>query len=56
LVLAEKILDEVSAFHTELGIPIESCSIRKITPGAHFIVLLTSAAPQHFKSSLVASW
>jgi hypothetical protein len=24
-------------------------------PGAHFIVLLTSATPQYFKSSLVAS-
>ena len=33
LVLAEslrtKVLDEVIAFHTELGIRIESCSIRK---------------------------
>ena len=54
--LRTKLLDEVSTFHTELRIPIERRSIRKDDLSCSLYCFADFATPQHFKSSLVASW
>src|SRR5262249_18579799 len=52
--LRAKVLDEVIAFHTELGIPIDCRLIRKDDAWCSLYCLRNSAMPQHFESSLLA--
>src|SRR5262249_5575569 len=55
--LRAKLLDEVSTFHTpNCAYRLNAAQSAKMTSLAHSIVSLTFATPQHFKSSLVASW